>query len=92
MSHTSNELRRCELTLDGRSSPLTGDYTLMFRQRPGMPPEPVLYFRGIRVIRAWSLSITHSEPSDPFGISGGREITPEENIEVKIPGSTGTNS
>ena len=87
MNQSSNA-PRCELTLDGQSTPLTGEYELRFRQRPPMPPEPVLYFRGLRVIRAWSLQIVHSAPADPYGISGGRDIAPITDIDESAAGAT----
>ena len=87
MNQSSNA-PHCELTLDGQSTPLTCEYELMFRQRPAMPPEPVLYFRGLRVIRAWSIRIAHSAPADPFGISGGRDIAAITDSDGTIAGET----
>ena len=61
------------MTIDGKHVAAGADYTMRFVDHPNQPPAPVLYFRGLRVIKPWTLELSHEEPADPYGISGGKE-------------------
>ena len=70
LTPTSNEPGRTELMVDGCAENVTSDHSILFVQHPDGPAQPVLYFKGRRVIRAWSLRIVHEEPADLWGCSG----------------------
>jgi FkbM family methyltransferase len=61
------------LSVDGKEVPADADYSLRFVEYADRPATPVLYFRGLRVIKPWTIQMRHDEPADPFGISGGKE-------------------
>ena len=58
------------LIVDGHKTTVSADYSLLFVNHPDGPATPVLYFKGRRVIKAWSLELSHDEPADPWGCSG----------------------
>ncbi len=59
-----------QLSIDDIAVPITADYSLRFVEYPDRPAEPVLYFKGRRVIKAWTLKLSHEQPADPWGCSG----------------------
>lgn len=67
--HPSTESRTA-LSIDGSTVTVTADYSLRFVQYPDRPAEPVLYLQGRRVIKAWTLQLSHQQPADPWGCSG----------------------
>ncbi|MEX2119304.1 MAG: FkbM family methyltransferase [Pirellulales bacterium] len=61
------------VTIDGERVALSADYSLLFVEHADGEATPVLYHRGKRVTKSWSIELDHQQPADPWGISGGRE-------------------
>lgn len=55
------------LAIDGLPVELCADYSLRWVDCPGRPAEPELYFRGRRVVKAWSISLQAERVADRYG-------------------------
>jgi len=61
------------LVVDGKVTPLGADYALRWVDQPEGEARPVLYYRGKRVTRAWSLDLSSQCPADPYGGNANTE-------------------
>jgi ADP-heptose:LPS heptosyltransferase len=61
------------LLVDGNPTPLGADYTLRWVDQPDSEAQPVLYHRGKRITRAWSLDLSTQCPADAHGGNANTE-------------------
>ena len=55
------------LTVGNQDVRLTADYSIRFVEVSESDSVPVLYLRGQRVVKAWTIDLVHDEPADKYG-------------------------
>jgi hypothetical protein len=60
-----------KLIVDGIVRELGVDWTLRFTESP---IRPVLYYKGKRVTKSWSIFLSFDSPSDPFDNANTADI------------------
>lgn len=55
------------LEVDGQLKILSADYCLRWVDMPEGPAQPVLYYKGKRVVKRWSIYMEADVPKDEHG-------------------------